>query len=394
MPTATRRVIVTQAPNFLTESADLMASFYDFKLRSEAQDAPWHLQPLLSSQMGKSLNQDKVAAAFPDMAAFLSLCREQAAQLLDPEEELAALFALRSGGTDEEGGYSFMSAVLHSLPVTQARDMQPEHLIRASLTYLHTLSGDLEIRDTEPAEAMEALLITDFEMSQVFDAVNRVPVPDSQRMLLLRYFQQIDAWFQRLKTLLIATEQILQQAFPHIRKRFEDKVRQLTREGQAAQPFFWLERMGSDASKLRPEEPFYLQVRLIVFNYIGFVFSHDRQLPLLVSHGLLFEELSAMQDARQARDKLTEQQLKAIADPTRLAIIRLLHEGEQYVQQLADALELTPATLSHHISQLLQALLLSLRVEGRRSYYSLNRAELAALSEDLGRLAGHQEENA
>lgn len=394
MPNNLRQVIVIQQPNFLTESADLMASFYDFKSRREAQDAPWHAQPKQPSQKGNSLGPDKLAAAFPDMATFLSACREQAAQLLDPEEELAALFALRSGGTDEEGGYSFMSAVLHSLPVTQARDMQPEHVIRASLTYLYTLTGDLEIRDTEPAEAMEALLQTDFDMSQVFEAVNRVPVQDSQRMLLLRYFQQIDAWYQRLKSLLMAMEQILQQAFPHIRERFEDKVRQLTREGQTAHPFFWLDRMGSDASKLRPEEPFYLQVRLVVFNYIGFVFSHDKQLPLLVTHGLLFEELSAMQDARQARDKLTERQLKAIADPTRLNIIRLLHEGEQYVQQLADALELTPATLSHHISQLLQALLLSLRVEGRRSYYSLNRAELAALSEDLGRLAGHQEEEA
>ena len=101
-----------------------------------------------------------------------------------------------------------------------------------------------------------------------------------------------------------------------------------------------------------------------------------------------------MQDARQARDKLTERQLKAIADPTRLGIVRLLQEDEQYVQQLADALELTPATLSHHISQLLQALLVKIRVEGRRSYYSLNRPELAALAEDLHRLGGHKEEEA
>jgi len=105
--------------------------------------------------------------------------------------------------------------------------------------------------------------------------------------------------------------------------------------------------------------------------------------------GILVDDLSALQDRQRVRDELTERQLKAIADQTRLEILRSLSRGEQYVQQLADQLQLTAATLSHHLNQLLAVMLVGLRGEGRRNYYHLNRNELSALAADLNRLAGN-----
>ncbi len=56
--------------------------------------------------------------------------------------------------------------------------------------------------------------------------------------------------------------------------------------------------------------------------------------------------------------RVTVDQLKVLSDPSRLRILTLLMEREMSISGIAKALELTPATVHHHISQLLQARLI------------------------------------
>ncbi|NLX82748.1 MAG: winged helix-turn-helix transcriptional regulator [Clostridiales bacterium] len=392
MPKATRQVILLTAPNIFKEACDMMQSYFDFQATAQPGLLPWARQPLTKRASGASMETDPVSQAFPDMAAFLSKCRAGAEKLLQEEAELAFLSQVRCGETQQINNQGFLSGLLYGTGVSDAARMSREAFITGSLMQLYEMSGEMENDHFQNHDAFTTLLNPDVEMYRVFEAVSRVPISDSQRMALLRFFQEIDDWHELIRDHLLTLQEIFKAAFPQVKNRFHQKVKELEQAGKSAEPFHWLERMGSDTSTFRTEDPYHLQVSLTYFNYIGFAFTFRPNLPLKIHHGVLFEELSALRDGRKARDQLTEQQLKAISDPTRLAIIRLLHEGEQYVQQLADALGLTPATLSHHISQLHQALLLSLRVEGRRSYYSINPAELTGLAKDLSRLAGEGKE--
>jgi biotin operon repressor len=63
---------------------------------------------------------------------------------------------------------------------------------------------------------------------------------------------------------------------------------------------------------------------------------------------------------------------KALADETRLMIVGLLSEREYGVGELAVQLNLTDATVSHHLSKLREAGLLNLRQQGTSRFYSLN----------------------
>ncbi|HHT07966.1 MAG: ArsR/SmtB family transcription factor [Christensenellales bacterium] len=126
---------------------------------------------------------------------------------------------------------------------------------------------------------------------------------------------------------------------------------------------------------------------------MGFRFSEDRRQPLLTMYGLLFDELGKLKDALAMRQELTERQLKALADPNRLRIIRSLRGGERFARQLSDELGLTPATVSHHLNILLVAFLVGSRLEGRNVYYRLNNKGLAGLAEDLRKLAGDVKED-
>jgi DNA-binding transcriptional ArsR family regulator len=62
---------------------------------------------------------------------------------------------------------------------------------------------------------------------------------------------------------------------------------------------------------------------------------------------------------------------RAVGDPTRARIVKLLEPGELCVCQIQAAVGLAPSTVSKHLSILRQAGLVDDRQEGRWAYYSL-----------------------
>src|SRR5438067_7784899 len=63
---------------------------------------------------------------------------------------------------------------------------------------------------------------------------------------------------------------------------------------------------------------------------------------------------------------------KALADPTRRHILKLLRRGEMTAGQLAEHFDMAKPSLSHHFSVLKQADLVTTRREGQQIYYALN----------------------
>jgi ArsR family transcriptional regulator, arsenate/arsenite/antimonite-responsive transcriptional repressor len=63
---------------------------------------------------------------------------------------------------------------------------------------------------------------------------------------------------------------------------------------------------------------------------------------------------------------------KAIADPTRLEILRILRRGEMTAGDLAEHFDTTKPTMSHHFAVLKEADLLTSRRDGQQIWYGLN----------------------
>ena len=78
---------------------------------------------------------------------------------------------------------------------------------------------------------------------------------------------------------------------------------------------------------------------------------------------------------------------KALADANRLKIVGLLSQEAYPVEQLAAMLNLRPSTVSHHLSRLTEAGLVSARAEG---YYSVYRLEVRALEAMARRLLSRE----
>ncbi|KKS00125.1 MAG: Transcriptional regulator, ArsR family [Microgenomates group bacterium GW2011_GWC1_41_20] len=76
----------------------------------------------------------------------------------------------------------------------------------------------------------------------------------------------------------------------------------------------------------------------------------------------------------------------ALSDPNRQKILKLLKKSEMSVTEILGNLDITMATLSHHLDILKRADLVSGRRDGQRIIYSLNLSILDEISEQIVKL--------
>ena len=80
-----------------------------------------------------------------------------------------------------------------------------------------------------------------------------------------------------------------------------------------------------------------------------------------------------------------QETFKALGDPTRREILRLLRDGAKTAGEIGSHFDMTGATVSHHLSVLREAGLISDDRRGKYIYYELN---LSVLDEITGWIAG------
>lgn len=82
-----------------------------------------------------------------------------------------------------------------------------------------------------------------------------------------------------------------------------------------------------------------------------------------------------MNPSKQVLDPITF--ARAVADPTRAEIMQLCCCVWRSVGELAQKLDVTQPTVSHHLAFLRDARLVSARPEGRQTFYTLNQNQVA-----------------
>jgi predicted transcriptional regulator len=80
--------------------------------------------------------------------------------------------------------------------------------------------------------------------------------------------------------------------------------------------------------------------------------------------------------------------MKALADESRLTLVQLVNGRELTVGELAERVALTEPTVSHHLSKLREAGLVTLRMAGTQRFYRVNQSGLGKFKT----LAAHIEE--
>ena len=84
--------------------------------------------------------------------------------------------------------------------------------------------------------------------------------------------------------------------------------------------------------------------------------------------------------------------MKALSDPTRREILNLLKEGSLPAGEIADKFDMTGATISHHLSTLKKAGLVTETKKKNYIYYSLNASVLEEILLWINTLKGDEED--
>ena len=92
-------------------------------------------------------------------------------------------------------------------------------------------------------------------------------------------------------------------------------------------------------------------------------------------------EAARMPRSRAETSAVTASTYKALADETRLDIIRLLAKGESFGVELSKAIGLSQPTVSKHLRILASEGILKLRMDGLTKYFSLNPSRLDEIAE-------------
>ena len=90
----------------------------------------------------------------------------------------------------------------------------------------------------------------------------------------------------------------------------------------------------------------------------------------------------------------SNQLFKALADPTRREILRLLSHNEMTAGELAERFDMTKPSMSHHFTVLKDAELIRSRREGQQIWYSVDTTvvqDLLAWAMDLLQRSGRKQ---
>lgn len=129
--------------------------------------------------------------------------------------------------------------------------------------------------------------------------------------------------------------------------------------------------------------------QLIQTNSISFSYSDSDDSTLYIRPGIYSLELLAEKDQTDLTLQFITETTQMLSDPTRLKAIYLLQQESMYLKQLADALDISSATMSHHIQNLINSELVSMDVQGknRRIYYKLNQQTFEKLADEIKKIA-------
>lgn len=222
------------------------------------------------------------------------------------------------------------------------------------------------------------------DLTQVVELIMQSEHENDTKVNLIELYQKEDQIFERFAELLIPlAEKIRKLTVPlekDLAKNFEHKFV----SGNLLQILSQYIRIDvSSQIKIK------VVPQLIQTNSISFSYSDSDDSTLYIRPGIYSLELLAEKDQTDLTLQFITETTQMLSDPTRLKAIYLLQQESMYLKQLADALDISSATMSHHIQNLINSELVSMDVQGknRRIYYKLNQQTFEKLADEIKKIA-------
>jgi len=218
-------------------------------------------------------------------------------------------------------------------------------------------------------------------INDLIEALSRTKMNDKNKMLMVNFYSNRYEIIEQIKALLSQIIPICQKYFSIIEADFNKSVAayQQIKDLQGK-----LE--SSVGLKLNIDIQSEINVTIFQFNQISMNYTKSHHHFYI---GMYVFALTDLKENNHYQDDQIFTDLKALSDHTRFKMMQLLAIDKMYLQQMAQSLDLTPATISHHITVLMQAELISVYVDHERTrkvYYEANTKKITKITDTLKNL--------
>lgn len=273
--------------------------------------------------------------------------------------------------------------------------------IACFLTYfvddITSLKGDQESLDKLTNKSISSLLHNHISQSKdseidiqdlatLLNYLEQVNFNDKTKLLLINLYNNRYEVLEDLSKLLEQCVPILKKNFYIIESEFNKAVGSVSTDDSLNT--FINKTLGINID-LPDNTEFYFSI--FNFNQMSIMDYYENRVISYV--GIYLEDLIELSEKNKFNDAQILSDLKAISDPTRLKIIGLLANKKMYPQEIAEALDLTPSTISHHVQILLNSMLISITIDtinSRKVYYETNKEKVQDLGDSIKSLVSNK----
>ena len=208
-----------------------------------------------------------------------------------------------------------------------------------------------EIFDLFLVESVEEEYVSELKPNEAVNIINDLPINDNYKLTLINFYLGGIKLFNSLMEIVEVYANSIKKNYHYVSSEINDLI---------------------DEIQNNPS----------LINFINEYFNFDKVLRI----GFLSFALKDLINQNEMEDSKILSTLKTISDPTRAKILKLIKDHPTYANDLAKVIELTPATVNHHLNMLVQNKLIKITInqeDKKKIYYQLNKQGIEDLLDSI-----------
>lgn len=367
---------VNSTPNWFIEAIDLIIMATNWEGTFDESNV--HLRKP-EGQLSQST--EEMDEKFPDVLEFQKKILKEAVPLFAENT-----FWKTISHTEQPGffpsGYNYLKAWGMGSNHETMSDIDYETFLRMHLDTFEEMSNHIGSSDGEFQWRQNDI---NYQLNDIFRLVDHTPFSENKKYELLRIYSKPKEIYEDFKEKIKQCEEIIKKYIYLIKDRFKTETKSFEEEQKKLDKLFETLKFSRIDNKVLEQLPKNLDFYINCVSYFNWTlrFNEEEYLHSRLHVGLLSLELyDYSKEYQQTKEQIIEQ-CKALGDKGRFEILMILSERPYFVRELAEKVDLSSASLSHHLSILNETGFLQTKYDERKTYYSLKTDAFERLGNDL-----------